>query len=137
MGTNTTSTLSDRLEELARRVEALDGDDWQTRYDIASAFGWSQKQVGQVIAWYAPGDPFMKAGPPKWLTSIDAAMTLVPGGYCVSAMGEVPDDLGWYVNLWQDGGDEGEPEVRARTAPLAICAAALRALATLQDGGEG
>jgi hypothetical protein len=65
---------------LSEKVEAhTGGDDWALRVEIAEALGWTQKQVGGVIAWYSPDRPdTMKAGPPKWLTSLDAAMTLIP-----------------------------------------------------------
>lgn len=125
------------LEELARKVEALDGDDWQTRRDIAAALGWTEKQVGQVIAWYAPNDPYMKAGPPKWLTSIDATLTLVPEGLAYN----LGNDIAFcWAHVWDDTPDyDGEPyEGHASTLPCALTAAALRALATLQStGGEG
>jgi hypothetical protein len=64
-----------------------------------------------------------------YTTNIDAAMTLVPEGYCISAMGEVPDDLCWYVVLWREGNEKPEFEVRAYTLPCAICFAALHAQA--------
>lgn len=120
------------LEKLAQRVEALDGDDWQTRCEIATALGWTSKQVGQVIAWYAPGDPHMKAGPPKWLTSIDEALTLVPKGLVYNLGNETA--FCW-ANVWDDTPDyDGEPyEGHASTHPCAIVAACLRAHAQLKE----
>ena len=131
------------IKELAARVEALDGDDLHTRVDIALALGWTSKAVGQVIAWYAPGDPHMKAGPPQWLTSIDAAMTLVPEG-CgwMAGWGQtLPDEpmggaaitrnarfIGYDANY--DRFAEGE----AATPALALTAAALRAISRSKEG---
>ena len=140
--------MRDELLKLARRVEVLDGDDWQTRVDIACALGWTSKTVGQVIAWYAPGDPHMKAGPPNWLASLDAALTLVPEGWWLAGLSfnhadfrssadrewhaEIAGPVTWAV-LDRHVGEEPQFECEggnATTPALAIAAAALRALAS-------
>jgi len=119
--------MPEELLRLAERVEGLDGPD---------------REVDAAI-WYAvferprPGDKIDKDIIGKWpryTASMDAAMTLVPEGYCVSAMGEVPDDCDWYCCLWGENESEGEPERRAKTLPLAITSATLRARASIGKG---
>lgn len=107
--------------ELAKRVEAhTGGDDWALRVEIARALGWTKKQVGGVVAWYSPDQPdIMKAGPPKWLTSLDAAMTLVPEGFYWNIKHYRHD-----INTADIGGIY---EAKASTPALALTAAALRA----------
>ena len=135
------------LEKLAQRVEALTGPCRETDAEIAIALRrhhpaglwslnfpeWEPDYTDKGRVWAVGninGNGSHRSG--SWISefytaSIDEALTLMPKGYCVSAMGEIPDDLCWYVNLWQDGSDEGEPEVRAKTPAIALTAACLRA----------
>ena len=92
---------------------------------IALAVGWTPlngKYCGEW--WVDPRDGALKLLPP-FTTSIDAAVTLVPEGFRWSV-----------VKCRRDAtasvGPEGSVPARgsARTAPLAICIAALRARAT-------
>lgn len=134
--------------KLSERVEQATGDDYSLRVEIAEALGWTKNPVGGVIAWYAPEEPgIMKAGPPKWLTSLDAAMTLVPEGFVLHNLQETPtivheEHTGWeplpnwqatllrqdcagyrnrkkFMQAFEHGG--------GNTAALALCAAALKA----------
>lgn len=59
---------------------------------------------------------------PRWTTSVDAAMTLIPDGWTVSSIRQ--DSIHWYVILMGDECTEGS----SRTLPLAICIAALKAM---------
>ena len=107
--------MPDPLEllELAERVENATGSDRNLDADIMRAVG----QAG-LKADYQP-TPFT--------ASLDAAMQLVPEGTL------------WRVNKWANGADasvafvkpyrEG-PRCTAATPALALCAAALRALAS-------
>jgi len=64
--------------------------------------------------------------------SLDAAMTLCPDGFCVWAMGQIPDDCCFYAELWRDGSTKSEGEIRSSSLAQALVAACLRA----QAGGE-
>ena len=111
-------------EKLSERVEAHNGgDSWPLRVDIAEALGWTSKPVGGVIAWYAPEEPdVMKAGPPKWLTSLDAAMPLVPEGWeGVIHIGSDPS-----AGLFMLHNSRSHKNSRAATPAIALCAAALK-----------
>lgn len=115
-------------EKLSERVEAHNGGDgWPLRVDIAEALGWTSKPVGGVIAWYAPEEPdVMKAGPPKWLTSLDAAMSLVPEG-CTWQLSVGRVSLAQVTDC--TGGPTVPPpdfDATAATPAIALCAAALR-----------
>ncbi|EQA96883.1 hypothetical protein [Sphingobium baderi] len=141
----------DDLLRLAERVEKLDGPDAEIDRLIHFhvVHPWlAEKSVKWVVEAFGRPTEFLwwdqyrldakKEGyPDEWepfTESIDAAMTLVPEGYCVSAMGEVPDDCDWYCCLWGEHESEGEPERRAKTLPLAIVSAALRARASIGKG---
>ena len=124
-----------RLAELADRCE-IERAGRELDADISMAlFPWIAR--GEDGRFYRrDGGPY--DGVPvrilHYTTSLDDAMTLVPEGYCVSAMGEVPDDCDWYCCLWGEHESEGEPERRAKTLPLAIVSAALRARASIVKG---
>ena len=113
--------------KLSERVEQATGDDYSLRMEIAAALGWTKKPVGSVIAWYAPEEPgIMKAGPPKWLTSLDAAMTLVPEGWGV--MLHVSEN-GLHSNVCLARSHPTNLAAYGDTATpaIALCAAALKA----------
>ena len=111
------------MTNLSERVMSLSGPDREVDWQIAESLGWTRRQVGQVMAYYAPNDAIMKAGPPKWTASIDAAMTLVPEGW------------GFKLRRWAAGRacagvypPEGADDWREAATPvLALCAAALLA----------
>ena len=129
------------LNAIAHRVEQAEGSDRVLDAEIDCAIRFKHLRPASPDDFageygYSPGNiktehGFLMAS--RYSSSIDAAMTLVPEGYCVSAMGEIPDDLCWYCCLWQDGEREGEPEVRAKTPALALASAALKAIAAV-DG---
>ena len=112
------------MTNLSERVMSLSGPDRKVDWQIAESLGWTCRQVGQVMAYYAPNDAIMKAGPPKWTASIDAAMTLVPEGYKHWNLGGSPTrgfaGAGLYGAVIDDQ-FYGE----AQTPALALCAAAL------------
>lgn len=134
-----TATLSDRLEELVRRVEALSGPCREIDAEIAIAVAVVPEGAFRPCAAIDAGT--FATGPHSFWScepytkSIDAAMTLVPPGL-VYNLGN--DTAFCWAHAWDDTPDyDGEPyEGRASTLPCAIVASALRALATLQ-GGEG
>lgn len=114
----------DRAElfELAERVEALSGPDREVDCTIGRAIG------------FMPPEPFMTSSPwafsPTYTGSLDAAMTLVERPAWIR-IDEWPDEFNATsasVQLIRD------PQVashcaKGTTPALALCAAALRALA--------
>lgn len=143
--------MTDRatLLALADRVEAAEGPDFGLDADIARAAGYVQHFDS---LWWSPAivRAARKSRRGKWhhgraamlpafITSIDAALTLVPKGwkwalysaddrsnpvaYCVPNMGRLP---------WP----EWVTDIEAATPALALCAAALRALAQEAPGDE-
>jgi hypothetical protein len=138
------------LLELADRVEAAtgDGSDRELERDIAYATGWTFERnkdgcddddygfLGDPYIWIdptgAPADGF-----PDYLTSLDAAMTLVPDGMvyaitnCDPTLGTEPD-FSKSAAIVGHPDDIGEPRIAA-TPALALAAASLRAMAL--DGG--
>ena len=121
-------------QTLIERLEAANGPSRELDWVIAEHLGWTRRQVGQVIAYYAPGDPHMKAGPPKWSASIDAALTLVPEGDNrwpqLDYVGPNPNDSSkghrWAIWLKKRSSKACRGHNKALSA-LALAAAALRA----------
>jgi len=88
---------------------------------------------------------------PFYTTSIDAAVTLIPDGFCLASLGFCEDyeyPAGWHCELVAQpehyvfvGLDDPmnfhrEDPRRIRTPALALCAAALRARATTNSSGD-
>lgn len=109
------------LVELAERCEKASGPDREIDLDIARA-----------LKAFDPKHRFAVA---PFTGSLDAAMTLVPDGYCVECMGEVPDNPPG-AKAWCQLAREIDMSslgcIDAATLPLALCAASLRA----RDQGE-
>ena len=123
----------ERADESDREIDAevfllTIKPDWRAAKDWKRTNGWFKPGcAADAVSYYTPDGLGRSKTAPPYTASIDAAMSLVPKGFCVSAMGEVPDDCQFYVCLWGEYESEGEPELRAKTLPLALCAAALRA----------
>lgn len=131
----------EQLLELAERCEAATGAD----RDIDC---WIENRLG--LAKFVPDRPAPRGGgwldkrvePKPFTASLDAAMTLVDS-HALWAHGRMEE--GPFARLcWPmpNGGYVGGYfEAKAKTVPLAICAAALRAKAALSgkadDGGKG
>jgi hypothetical protein len=123
------------LFELAARCEAAEGPDRELDEAIARTLGWRTMDdgYGRHTLWLPPGwksgDGGAKHSTPAFTASIDAALTLVPEGLSRSMLEDPrisravahvrtksildPDKLEW--------------SGYAKTLPLALCAAALRA----------
>lgn len=124
----------DRAEllELAERVEAAVGADAEIDAAIAAALGWRKvpnpTSAGGMIDMWGRGEHFneYRRGLPAYTASLDAAMTLVAA--------DAPEiklhlHLGkWRAIVWNVGRNVGF-DADAATAPLALTAASLRALA--------
>jgi len=127
------------MTNLSERVMSLSGPSYEMDCLI-----WDAIYPGERLARFekltANGAAYhMRLGPADmdgyvkplraFTASIDAAMTLVPKGWCVWQMGEVPDNspINWHVTLWQDGAINPGDCSQAATPALALCAAALLA----------
>jgi hypothetical protein len=78
---------------------------------------------------------------PAYTRSLDAAMQLVPEAWSIHRMGRTHDNQGkfgtWRVELYRASEVMIDASIagQAATAPLAVCAAALRALDAMQTAG--
>lgn len=142
----------DELLKLAERVEALSVGDRSLDAKIALAVlpefaGWIEHPAnnGNQYGELAPsrelfhewlihnGEPCLQAVA-SYTASLDAAMTLVPEGWTAIEMRSRNAMARWVVEISKLRGDNTEHLIQghAATPTLALCAAALRALA----GGE-
>lgn len=118
---------SQKLLELAERCEKAEGPDRILDVEIATvisginpeAFRPALEQIGVPGSGWTPG----KEEWPCYTASLDAALMLVPKGGNFMLM---RDDLG---NCWAECGEAWQYE--GKTLALALCAAALRARATI------
>lgn len=113
-------TRADELLALAEACEKATGP----KYEL------------ERLIWIAIGSPAVRPIP-VYTASLDAAMTLAPVQWKLRQMhfnAPCADDRKWHLNL--HGGRVGEDTFVGRgTSPaLAICSAALRALAAIETG---
>lgn len=103
----------DKLVELAEACEAAKGPDRELDYAI----------------WLEAGEtPLTTNSDPPYTASLDAAMTLVPEGWRTSDFTQWENAEGaWSVMLLRTGFKHQAKDADAKTGPLAIVAAALRA----------
>lgn len=107
--------MGGELLELAARVEAATGPDRELDWAIADAVGFKGSIHKRTI------EPF-------YTKSLDAAMTLVPEGWRVSDFTQWENESGaWSIMLLRVGHKHQAKDADAKTGPLAICAAALKA----------
>ena len=130
------------MEDLIKRIEAADGPDRGLDAEICEAMGFT------VVGHYRRGSNEPIRGyswqpVPRYTSSIDAAMTLVPEGWRLQLSEWDHEDLRakgpWQAILERNGtrGDFMEPAPRcdhAKTPALALCAAALRAKTAQNEG---
>ena len=122
------------LRALADRVEALAGPDREVDAQVGRYF------AAQFLG-YVPWEP--QTGCAKFTASLDAALSLVPEGW-VWMTGCAPDGA-FFATLSptdESGIALGMIDTLAATPALALCAAALRALAhhaehTADSAGKG
>jgi hypothetical protein len=120
------------LTDLIARLEGPDAF-WTitTDVEIAETVG-AKIEPPVVIADLVSGEP--AAVPPSYGQSVDAALTLVPPGWRVSQLNELPRIAGrwiWRVELRDFSLGESAPvAMRAdgETAPVALSLAALKAI---------
>jgi hypothetical protein len=135
----------EKLIELAERCEAASGPDRDLADDILRACGFVQMEKrrtngGYQQKWKMPDGRHQQISfdPTK---SLDAAMTLVPVGWFVNSLTEYnqrtwdailrgprPSDAPMWVSSRTKGNERG-----VATPALALCAAALRARAAMDE----
>lgn len=116
------------LDDLIRRVEAATGPDRELDFDVCAALG-----LYEAEPTYGPHLRRIWHGP-RLTASIDAALALVekvlPG--CTDTSDASYPEAGIEWTLFPDGGDDWITGT-AKTRPLAIIAALLRALKQQED----
>ena len=133
------------LSSLIERVEAATEGSRELDGAICLAFGWThQKMKGDSKPYYRkPGETtyYMRSTPPKYTTSIDDALTLLPEGYAVTNLMIWPEEPSSATVVgttrrpfgkdhrmsWIHGAGDGTWRGNGATAPLALLAAILRA----------
>ena len=126
----------DKLVALALRVEAATGADRELDAEIVRAI-----YPDALVCLYEIGDedptvfhaePLIrnKSVLPSYTASIDAAMTLVPGGCWAEGSLASPGALEIHAPMTYDPLGRGW----AATPALALCSASLRALAAIEAG---
>ena len=136
-------TRADELLGLAERVEALTGPDREVDAEIAVAVSgdkgaWvvgpsPQSVFAHQPGWYRTSDDKSHQAPP-FTASLDAAMSLVPKDRRVSIV-QLPDGA-WGAAMLVLEPSQADPCLiqDAKSAALALTAAALRALAAIETG---
>ena len=149
----------DELLALAERVEALSGPDREADARIAVVIRYAYNAAPFVdleacqsvtdedewnVICRVNGQKTDRYSPPRYTASLDAAMSLVPCksdnevGFSFWPQHRAAPTAGlikcqlWHIDGFQNYAPGGVPEATAGTHILALCAAALRALA----GGE-
>lgn len=123
------------LREIADRVEKLSEPDREIDAVIAYALGWRHVSDGHMRGWEGP-DRKRQAALPCFTGSLDAALTLVPEDHAHS----VQFSAGTLGEAWlypPDNFGDREFYSKAASMPLALTAAALRALAASQEQRRG
>lgn len=137
--------LAERCEKESEGSRELDGLIWKAACEKPGDI-WSRDLIdGNIWMRQDPEDTVAYEAPPAYTTSLDAAMTLVLGGWWLtldrySISDKAPDPFAWRVWLRRLVGDvdgdgtsfHQEKFARATTPALALCAAALRAAAEME-----
>lgn len=135
--------MADRatLLALAERCETATGPDRELDGAIYIAVLIPAERAGRIdqnggfVGWWPKDGPYVGAREvPAYTASLDAALTLVPEGWHWSADSR---RFGYVRGRGpQDGAPDPEGWARGTATPaLALCAAALRALAAQAEGG--
>ena len=126
-GRRTQGAAQVTTDDLIARLEAAEGPSRELDAEIAQIHGWEEGHVANERCWYDP-DGRMRAAPPAYTSSIDAALTLVPEGR-LWTLGQYVNRSGFMAAL------DNQRGTKAATAPLALCIASLKAR-TQGDGDE-
>jgi hypothetical protein len=138
--------LADRCEQATGPDRELDCEIWADANDLKLEWQGNCLVAGieGVIGWIDPGEHSRNfstnrsaTGPaaiPAYTASLDSAMTLVPEGYRLTGLAETIVDCPqpWRAILWEKKRNtKKRPHGDGATASLALCAAALKARASL------
>lgn len=118
------------MKDLIERLEAATGPAHDLDGEIALALGWTyQKMKGDQRAYFRrPGETayYNRSEPPRYTSSIDAALTLVPKGHWWT----IEADAAWVRWLTANDVDTAQAHFNHRdgsSTALALCIAALKA----------
>jgi hypothetical protein len=118
------------LEALALRCEQAGGPDRELDAQIAPLRGLRVVDEGHPLGHCCYDARHQMVILPRFTSSIDAAMTLVPEGLGRGCFAMSRDSFGQtHCNVWTDAEFNWKVHASAATPALAITAAALRALA--------
>jgi hypothetical protein len=137
-----------KLVRLAERCEQAAGPSFDLDKEILKALGFTWRGMNY---WSADNETMWK-GTMTFTHSIDAAITLIPDGFCLASLGFCEGDeyqAGWHCELVSKpehyvfvGLDDPmnfhrEDPRRIKTPALALCAAALRARSSANSPAVG
>lgn len=138
-------------QELIERLERATGPDRELANDVLFACGWSAHEIGmgdvRSTVWTSPdGHDHLDGDHPDPTRSLDAALTLVPGGWAWSvhsesiyATGHHKDpraELAQPVETQFGPGFGIRAQINAKTPAIALCIAALKARAASERDME-
>ena len=116
------------LLKLAERVEALSGPDFYVNKSILAALGYTWRGM----AYWSADNTHVWPGRTAFTALLDAAMTLVPEGWGFRVESEGDGSRPCSASIYKPADCCNELVINcdyATTPALALCAAALRALA--------
>lgn len=152
------------MRDLIERLEKATDGSMDLSRQVARARGWINVGNSKKGEWYRPedtrdGKPVLDGlhgtdffrEPPDFTTSLDAALTLVPEGYAIEDMMIWPASPASVTVLETKMGRDGRYwrghtrfetvvgrwDATAKTAPLALCVAALRARLSEKEPADG
>jgi hypothetical protein len=133
------------LAELADRCEKASEPDRELDARIVEALGYRRtvEREGEVWRYYGSGplgnfERLAKATLPRFTASLDAAMLLLPDSTMHMVQDQARKEVGWVCYAAINIDPENALmtfEGGAATPALALCAASLRAIASLEDEG--
>lgn len=116
------------MEHIAQKVEETTVDDLEIRCEIARCLGWKCELIGRSYGWHPPNDlEQFYLLPPRWLTSIDAAIKLVPNDWYIADLTQSDRYGRCHVTLRHALREYMQTGGSGYDIALALCAAALRA----------
>ena len=121
----------DELLALAERVEALTGPDREVDAAIAQAVG-AEHGPRETVYYESRSVHYIDEIAPAYTASLDAAMSLVPEGWRWHSYYWPRKDGPRLMSLVTNRPHAGIAHGKAATPALALTAAALRAIATLE-----
>lgn len=113
---------------LAEKLETTTIDDLALRCEIATILGWTCELIGHSYGWRPPNnDQRPYALPPRWLTSLDAAFSLIPRYWFILEMTQCDRHGRCHVTLQYSLKSDRKAEGSGEDIEPALCVAALRA----------